>query len=290
VTGDPERTSQIAATVFVFHRPVFLMRELERNPQAPPAHTPVDPQGLALVGGGRAGTDLAAAFSAAGLSVIGPLGRGADASGADIVLLCVPDGEIAAAAASVASGRTVGHCSGATGLDVLAPHPAFSLHPLMTFTGEGRPPSLTGAGAAVAGSTPQTLGVAYALAGALGLRAVEVAPGDRIAYHAAASIASNFLVTLEGAAEQLAAGTGIEREMLLPLVRATVENWGRLGSERALTGPVARGDEQTVARQRAAVGERAPELVALFDELVRVTRARARARARAGAGARGVPA
>jgi predicted short-subunit dehydrogenase-like oxidoreductase (DUF2520 family) len=249
------------------------MRELERNSQPPLAHIPVGPRGLAVIGRGRAGIDLAAAFSAAGLPVIGPLGRGADGSGADVVLLCVPDGEIAAAAASVAPGPTVGHCSGATGLDVLAPHPAFSIHPLMTFTGEGRPPSLAGAGAAVAGSTPQTLAVARALAGVLRLRAIEIAPEDRVAYHAAASMASNFLVTVEGAAEQLAAGAGIEREMLLPLVRATVENWGRLGSERALTGPVARGDKQTVACQRAAVAERMPELLELFDGLVSATRA-----------------
>ncbi len=55
-------------------------------------------------------------------------------------------------------------------------------------------------------------------------------------------------------------------------MRATVENWARLGPERALTGPVARGDEQTVAAQRAAVAERAPELLAMFDALVDATR------------------
>ena len=64
----------------------------------------------------------------------------------------------------------------------------------------------------------------------------------------------------------------------MPLVRATVENWAALGPERALTGPVARGDEATVARQRAAVAERAPELLALFDALVEATRALRRRR------------
>jgi predicted short-subunit dehydrogenase-like oxidoreductase (DUF2520 family) len=105
-----------------------------------------------------------------------------------------------------------------------------------------------------------------------------VAESDRPAYHAAASIASNFLVTLEAAAERVAAAAGVEREQLVPLVRATVENWARLGPERALTGPVARGDETTVARQRAAVYEFAPELVPLFDELVSATRALAASR------------
>jgi predicted short-subunit dehydrogenase-like oxidoreductase (DUF2520 family) len=65
----------------------------------------------------------------------------------------------------------------------------------------------------------------------------------------------------------------VDRADLLPLVRASVENWGRLGPERALTGPVARGDEATVTAQRDAVAERAPELLPLFDALVDATRA-----------------
>jgi predicted short-subunit dehydrogenase-like oxidoreductase (DUF2520 family) len=101
---------------------------------------------------------------------------------------------------------------------------------------------------------------------------VQVAPVDRALYHAAASVASNFLVTLEAAAERLAADAGVERALLVPLVRATVENWATLGGDRALTGPVARGDEATVARQRAAVQERAPDLLELFDALVDATR------------------
>ena len=105
------------------------------------------------------------------------------------------------------------------------------------------------------------------------MSAVELDDRDRAAYHAAASIASNFLVTVEAAAERLAATAGVERELLVPLVRATVENWARLGPQRALTGPVARGDEATVARQRAAVAERTPELLTLFDALVDATRA-----------------
>jgi predicted short-subunit dehydrogenase-like oxidoreductase (DUF2520 family) len=105
------------------------------------------------------------------------------------------------------------------------------------------------------------------------MNAVEVADSDRAAYHAAASIASNFLITLEAAAERLAATAGVERELLAPLVRATVENWATLGPERALTGPVARGDEATIARQRGAVAERAPDLLPLFDALVDATRA-----------------
>jgi predicted short-subunit dehydrogenase-like oxidoreductase (DUF2520 family) len=243
------------------------MRELERDfTSDPPAC-----RRLAIVGRGRVGRALSEALRNAGYEIAGPLGRGADGTGADYVLLCVPDAEIARAAASVAVGPLVGHCSGATGLDVLAPHEAFSLHPLMTVTADGA--EFAGAGAAVAGSTPRALEVATALAHALRMRPVQIADADRAAYHAAASIASNFLITLEAAAERIGASVGLERDELVPLVRATVENWARLGPERALTGPVARGDEATVARQRAAVAGADPELIDLFDALVSATRA-----------------
>ncbi len=228
---------------------------------------------IAIVGAGRLGTALTAALTAAGYAVRGPLGRDADPGDATVVLLCVPDGEIAAAAAAVPAGPVVGHCSGATGLDVLAPHEAFSLHPLMTVPAGAPPTVFAGAGCAVDGTTPRALATAEALAEALGMRATQVAGEDRVAYHAAASIASNFLVTLEGAAERLAATAGVDRELLVPLVRAAVENWAAEGAERALTGPIARGDDETVARQRAAVEERTPDLLPLFDALVDATRA-----------------
>jgi predicted short-subunit dehydrogenase-like oxidoreductase (DUF2520 family) len=227
---------------------------------------------IAIVGAGRLGTALATALPAAGLRVDGPLGRGADPRGADAVLLCVPDGEIAAAAATVSPGVPVGHCSGANGLAVLDGHEAFAFHPLMTIPREGAPP-FAGAGAAVAGSTPRALAVARGLADHLGMRPMTVADEDRAAYHAAASIASNFLMTLEGAAERLAGTAGVARGQLVPLVRAAVEDWARLGAREALTGPIARGDEETVARQRAAVEERTPDLLPLFDALADATRA-----------------
>jgi predicted short-subunit dehydrogenase-like oxidoreductase (DUF2520 family) len=237
------------------------MRELDRTPHS-----------LAIVGAGRLGAALAAALRATGLDIDGPLGRGASPAGADAVLLCVPDEAIGAAAAAIPPGVPVGHCSGATGLDVLTGHEAFAFHPLMTVPAHGEP-VFAGAGAAVAGSTPRALAVAQDLAARLGMRATTVADEDRAAYHAAASIASNFLVALEGAAERLAGTAGVERELLVPLVRAAVENWARLGAADALTGPIARGDDETVARQRAAVEERTPELLALFDALADATRA-----------------
>src|SRR4051794_35811285 len=188
------------------------------------------PLRIAVVGRGRIGRALATALDAGA-----PLGRDADTSGADVVLLAVPDAEIAAAAAAVCPGPLVGHLSGATTLAPLAPHEAFSLHPLMTVTGPAA--SFAGATAAVAGSTERALATARALAEHLGLRPLTVADDDRAAYHAAASIASNFLVTLEAAAERLAETAGVDRAALVPLVRAALDNWAALGPERALTGP-----------------------------------------------------
>jgi predicted short-subunit dehydrogenase-like oxidoreductase (DUF2520 family) len=80
-------------------------------------------------------------------------------------------------------------------------------------------------------------------------------------------------------AERLAATTGVDREALAPLVRAAVEDWVRLGAERALTGPIVRGDEGTVARQREAIAARTPELLPLFDALADATRTLAGTRA-----------
>jgi predicted short-subunit dehydrogenase-like oxidoreductase (DUF2520 family) len=249
------------------------MRELERDP--PSEHAAC--LRIAIVGPGRLGHALARALASAPgqFEPVGPLGPGADGRQADAVLLCVPDRQIATAAALISPGPLVGHCSGATGLEPLFPHEAFSLHPLMTVTHGDV--SFEGAGAALDGTSQRALRLAEELARAVGLRPVRVRGEDRALYHAAASVASNFLLTVEAAAERLASLAGVDRELLVPLVRASVENWARLGPARALTGPVARGDEETVERQRAAIAEHAADLLPLFDALVAGTRSLAAA-------------
>ncbi len=241
------------------------MRELDR------ITSESTPERCAIVGAGRLGHALASALRAAGIDVEGPLGRGARPQ-AEIVLLTVPDAEIRAAVAGLPlNAQLNGHCSGATSLEVFGDREGFSLHPLMTVP-EGGAAHFEGAGCAVAGSDDGALQTATALARALKMTPVEVADEDRAAYHAAASISANFLVTLEGAAERLAATAGVPRELLVPLARAALENWAATGAERALTGPVARGDEATIARQRAAIEERAPDLLDAFDALVAASR------------------
>jgi predicted short-subunit dehydrogenase-like oxidoreductase (DUF2520 family) len=222
---------------------------------------------IAIVGGGRMGRALIAALRSAGARVSGPHGHGFDGASCDVVLLCVPDTEIVAAAAAIAPGPLVGHTSGATPLDTLAPHEAFGLHPLMTVTHAGA--HFTGAGAAVAGTSDRALALATRLAQQLGMLPFGLDDADRAAYHAGASMASNFLVTLEEAAQRV---SGLERRLLVPLVQASVDNWAAEGVA-SLTGPIARGDEATVVRHREAIAERAPDLLELYDVLADATRA-----------------
>lgn len=234
---------------------------------------PALPAPFAIVGAGRLGSAIAGALHAAGIAITGPHGRGYPGRAEDgtpdaVVLLCVPDDAITEAASWVVPGPLLGHCSGVSTLDVLGDREGFSVHPLLTVTGPGT--SFRDAWAAVAGTTARAIDVAEQLARALGLQSVRVADADRAAYHAAASIAANFLVTLESAAAQLLATAGLDRAVLLPLARAALENWGSLGPA-ALTGPVARGDVGTVDRHRAVVRARTPQHAELFEVLVAAT-------------------
>ena len=230
------------------------------------------PERCAIVGAGRLGHALAAALRDAGLTVDGPLGRGADPADADVVLLCVPDAEIAAAAAAVPSMSSWSATAPAPRPSTpSAAREAFSLHPLMTV-----PPAATrafaGAGCAIAGSTPSALRTATALAEALEMRPVEVADDDRAAYHAAASIAANFLVTLEHRPSGSPPPPASPASCSSPLARAALENWAAQRRRARAHRPVARGDEATIARHRAAIEERAPDLLDTFDALVAASR------------------
>jgi predicted short-subunit dehydrogenase-like oxidoreductase (DUF2520 family) len=231
---------------------------------------------IAIVGPGRVGRAIAIALRAAGYPVTGPSGRGESFERAVVVLLCVPDREIPAAAEAVRSTADfVGHTSGATPISVAGVD--FGLHPLRSFVGNEDADAFHGIGCAVAGRSPEALRVAGDLVVAVGGEPFPVADAQRAGYHAAASVASNFLVTLQAAAETIAAASGFAtsdmRRHLVPLVRGTVENWAAYGPRAALTGPVARGDEATVQRQRAAVAAGAPHVLPLFDALCDSTRA-----------------
>ncbi|HEY8467840.1 MAG TPA: DUF2520 domain-containing protein [Solirubrobacterales bacterium] len=265
------------------------MRELERDLPPTPASVADALSGrFVVVGRGRAGGAIAGAARAAGLDVAlaGRADAAAQTTDAAIVLLCVPDDAIAAAAETVAGAdpapRFVGHTSGASGLDELAPATAagaqaFSLHPLQTIPSPET--DLAGAPCAIAGETAEAEGVARALAERLGMEPFAVPEESRAAYHAAASMASNFLIALQESAAELMRAAGVEdpRAALAPLVLRTAANWSEAGAE-ALTGPIARGDEGTVRRHLEALREHAPHLASLYEELAERTRAIARGR------------
>ncbi|WP_457101616.1 DUF2520 domain-containing protein [Microbacterium sp. P5_E9] len=225
---------------------------------------------IGIVGPGRVGRAAALALRSAGYRVTGPTGRGESIEPATAVLLCVPDREIAAAARAVRNKADfVGHTSGAT--PVAPAGVDFGLHPLRAFVGTEGADAFHGIGCAVAGTSPEALAVAEELVAAVGGESFPLADAQRAGYHATASIASNFLVTLEAAAETMAEASGFTasdmRRYLAPLVRGTVENWAAHGPRAALTGPIARRDELTVDAQRAAVASAAPQLLPLFDAL-----------------------
>jgi predicted short-subunit dehydrogenase-like oxidoreductase (DUF2520 family) len=225
-----------------------------------------------VIGAGRLGRAIVQALGDTGADVHGPLGRVRSdeaLDGAHVILLCVPDSAIHSVAASIAVGPLVGHCSGALMLDVLEPHAGFSLHPLIAATTRGA--EFRGAGCAVASRTVAGLGVALELAHRLGMQAIEIADRDRALYHAAASMASNFLVTLEAEAERLGTLVGLDRAHLAHLAQTALNGWAELGGA-ALTGPIARGDESTVAHQREAVAERAGRVLPLWDAFAQSTR------------------
>jgi predicted short-subunit dehydrogenase-like oxidoreductase (DUF2520 family) len=223
---------------------------------------------VTIVGAGRLGTALAKALKVHGVAVTGPLRRG-DAIRGDIVLLAVPDREIAKVVKSLPPKCIAGHTAGAVTLEVFGKREAFSMHPLMT-AGAGEA-DFTGASAAIAGTTERARKVARDIATRLGMHAIEVPDGERVAYHAAASIAANYLVTLETIAERVGERAGINRRHLLPLARAALENWGSLGAI-ALTGPIARGDADVVKQHRAEIKAHAPEFLAAWDAMAKATR------------------
>jgi predicted short-subunit dehydrogenase-like oxidoreductase (DUF2520 family) len=238
---------------------------------------------LAVVGAGRVGRALTRAATDAGLrvSLSGRRDALAAAEDAEVALLCVPDSSIEEACETISAAvpplRYVGHTSGSTGLDALNASArqgarAFSIHPLQTVPDAGA--SLAGAPCAVSGPDAASRDLASALASRLGMRPFPMPEENRAAYHAAASIASNYLVALEELAAELLerAGADDARALLAPLVLRTAANWAERGGG-ALTGPIARGDEETVELHVEAIAEIAPDLLDTYQALAERTRA-----------------
>ncbi len=211
---------------------------------------------ITVIGAGHAGSAIAARLRERGVPV---------RDDGELRLLCVPDGAIAEVARSIEYGPWVAHVSGGTPLAALDPHTRrFSVHPLQTLTLARGPEQLDGAWGAVTAEDEDGHTHAQWLAETLGLTPFALADESRAAYHAGASIASNFLVTLYRAAAALVGEAGAPPVALVPLMTRTIEN------DFELTGPISRGDWETVARHRTALAGSGFERA--YDALVEVTR------------------
>jgi predicted short-subunit dehydrogenase-like oxidoreductase (DUF2520 family) len=265
---------------------------------------------VGVVSAGRVGSVLGAALARAGHSVTAASGlsaasvRRADqllpgvpllppdqvARGADLVLLALPDDTLPGivrglvAMDSLRPGQIVVHTSGAHGIEVLRPAIdvgalPLALHPVMTFT--GRPEDLErlescSIGVTAEGDDEAAWNVGEALAMEMGTEPVRVPEEARALYHAALAHGANHLMTLVAdCAEMLRdAGIGNAERLIAPLLSAALDNVLRHG-DRALTGPVARGDLGTVRKHLAVLAERAPGVVPGYTALAKRTVARA---------------
>jgi predicted short-subunit dehydrogenase-like oxidoreductase (DUF2520 family) len=217
--------------------------------------------GFVIVGPGRAGRSLATALSQRGWRCDGVVGRGDRlgglARGTDLVVLAVPDDRIAEVASAIEPGEAaVIHLSGSQGLDVLGRHRRRgSVHPLMSL-----PDPRTGASRLTAGGVFAVAGdpIGLELVGVLGGRSLQLADEQRPLYHATAAVAANHLVALCAQVERLAAAVGIPVDAYWDLMGTTLDNVRRAGAVSSLTGPAARGDDETIALHLDALppGER----------------------------------
>src|SRR5829696_5229588 len=267
---------------------------------------------VGIVGAGRVGAVLGAALAAAGHDVVAAAGLSAASAeraarllpgvplvpadevvaASDLVVLAVPDDTLPGLVAGLAgtgawrAGQITFHTSGAHGLAVLAPAERagvlpLALHPAMTFSGAAEDADrLPGAPFGVT-SRPEHRPVAETLVLEMGGEPFFVAEEDRRLYHAALVTGANHLVTLVAEAADLlrAAGVAAPGEVLTPLLSAALDNALRRG-DRALTGPVSRGDVGTVAEHLDTLTERAPASVDAYVAMARRTTERALAAGR----------
>jgi predicted short-subunit dehydrogenase-like oxidoreductase (DUF2520 family) len=283
------------------------------NSALPPEPTPPLPAArsgrldIGVVGSGRVGAVLGSALSRVGHRVVAASAV-SDASRsraetllpsaqllsppevcevAELVLVTVPDDQLPglvdglAAVGAWRPGQIVVHVSGRYGISVLEPAQRagavpLALHPVMTFTGTSLDVDRL-AGASFGVTAPAAfLPVADALVLEMEAEPVHVSEAARPLYHAALAHASNHLVTLEASSADLLRSAGVEapERLLRPLVEAALDNVMRLG-DNALTGPVMRGDAETVARHIDEIGNVSPQNADLYIALARVTVRRA---------------
>lgn len=206
----------------------------------------------------------------------------ADMRPAALWLLTPPDGAIAsmasalAATGNVRAGDVLFHCSGAQAASILSPLVACgaklaSVHPLKSFAEPERAlESFAGTWCTVEGDAA-ALALLRPLFAQLGARVAQIDPAGKTLYHAASVLVCNDLTALMEAGLRSYERAGLDRAtaqaMMEPLVRETLDNVFALGTVRALTGPVARGDAEVVARQLTALAALDPRIANVYRAL-----------------------
>jgi predicted short-subunit dehydrogenase-like oxidoreductase (DUF2520 family) len=254
---------------------------------------------MGFIGAGTTGTALAVRLSQKGCPVVAVSSRTLSSAqklaklvpnchvchtaqeatdAAELVFITTPDDVIAQVCGEVQwhEGQSVVHCSGAHSVDILEPAKKLgaavgSFHPLQTFADVDQAiENLSGSTFALEAEEP-LLSTLKELTSLLNGNWVELKPGDKVLYHAAAVFACNYLVTLVKLALDLWLDFGVSpREAtraLLPLLAGTINNIGSIGLPDCLTGPVARGDSGTIERHLSALGTRSPSLLTTYKEL-----------------------
>jgi predicted short-subunit dehydrogenase-like oxidoreductase (DUF2520 family) len=195
-----------------------------------------------------------------------------------MVFITTPDDVIAQVCGEVRwrEGQSVVHCSGAHSVDILEPARKFeaavgSFHPLQTFADVDQAiENLPGSTFALEAGEP-LLSILKELTSLLNGNWVELKPGDKVLYHAAAVFACNYLVTLVKLALDLWLDFGVSSKeatrALLPLLEGTINNIDNIGLPNCLTGPVARGDLGTIERHLSALEAKSPSLLTTYKEL-----------------------
>lgn len=215
-----------------------------------------------IIGPGRAGRAMATALAAHGWEIAGILGRSdpkrSAASDVDVLIIATQDRSVETIAASIepVAGTLVVHLAGSLGLSVLATHPRRgSLHPLVSIPSPeiGATRLSNQAWYAVDGGTPADRSAVEKVVADLGGRSFPVPDDDRVAYHAAACIAANHLVALMGQVDRIAESMRVPPAAFVALARGVLDGVEATGAAASLTGPVARGDWDTVAGHLAAI-------------------------------------
>jgi predicted short-subunit dehydrogenase-like oxidoreductase (DUF2520 family) len=200
------------------------------------------------------------------------------ADNAELVFITTPDAAIPVVASQLKwySGQSVVHCSGADSTDTLEPARKAGaivgcFHPLQTFAGVKEAiENIPGSTFAIEAREP-LLATLKDMATAVGGHWIELKAGDKVAYHAAAVMACNYLVTLAKLSTDLWQTFDVPPEQatqaLMPLIRGTVHNIETIGIPQCLTGPIARGDTGTVRKHLEVLKAKAPSLLSTYKEL-----------------------